>query len=117
MAIESGYALATILARWNTSPDASVPNINCSITTSSSSTNVVARPLDEALSFYQNFRKPRTDKITETSVIAGKIASSDLPEEEWAKAFDPAQLRDRMRWIMEYDIVGDLEAKAGNRLC
>jgi salicylate hydroxylase len=84
MAIESGFALAQILRHWDSDD------------------------LGDALQFFQDFRKPRTDKITKTSYEAGKLASADIPEELWASSFSPAVVRDRMRWVMEYDLLGDL---------
>jgi salicylate hydroxylase len=84
MAIESGFALAQILQHWPSDD------------------------LEAALQFFQNLRKPRTDKITRTSYEAGKIASCAVPEETWGQMFQPEALRDRMKWIMEYDLLGDI---------
>lgn len=84
MAIESGFALATILQQWKTDD------------------------LDSALQFFQDFRKPRTDRITKTSYEAWKIASADIPETEWAQAFNPDMVRERMKWVMEYDLTKGL---------
>lgn len=86
-AIESGFALAQTLKNWKT------------------------HDLEEALQFFQDFRKPRTDRITQTSYEAGKIASADIPEELWASSFHPDIVRERMRWVMEYDLLGELAAK------
>ncbi|KAI9898811.1 hypothetical protein N3K66_005272 [Trichothecium roseum] len=86
-AVESGFALAQTLRYWE------------------------GDRLDPALQFFQDFRKPRTDRITRTSYEAGKIASADIPEEKWAETFDPEVVRERMRWIMEYDLMEDLAAR------
>ncbi|VUC21022.1 unnamed protein product [Clonostachys rosea] len=83
-AIESGFALAQTLKNWH--------NDN----------------LGDALQFFQDFRKPRTDRITQTSYETGKMASADIPEEMWAESFNPATVRERMRWVMEYDLLGEL---------
>lgn len=64
--------------------------------------------LGAALQFFQDLRKPRTDRITQSSYETGKMASADIPEEQWAAAFDPAMVRERMRWVMEYDLIGEL---------
>ncbi|RFU24279.1 hypothetical protein B7463_g12055, partial [Scytalidium lignicola] len=86
-AIESGFALAQILQYWATDNLAS------------------------AFQFFQDFRKPRTDKITKTSYEAGKLASADIPEEQWEQSFNPDLVRERMRWVMEYDLLQDLAEK------
>ncbi|RDW56797.1 FAD protein [Coleophoma crateriformis] len=83
MAIESGVALATILKNWKSDD------------------------LESAFSFYQNIRKPRTDKITKTSYEAGKLASADTPELT-SETFNPDALRERMKWIMDYDVLKDV---------
>lgn len=36
------------------------------------------------------------------------MASADIPEEQWAGAFAPEIVRERMRWVMEYDLLGEL---------
>lgn len=90
-AIESALALATILARWSN------------------------QDLQSALQFFQDFRKPRTDRITKTSYEAGKFGSTDLPEEQWEK-FDAKVLQERLKWIMEYDVEKELKREAGIRL-
>jgi salicylate hydroxylase len=36
------------------------------------------------------------------------MASADIPEEQWAGAFAPEVVRERMRWVMEYDLLGEL---------
>src|SRR3954463_6634031 len=64
MAIESGIALATVLRHWKTDN------------------------LEDAFKFYQDLRKPRTDRVTQTSYEAGKLASSDSPD-EMDKSFNP----------------------------
>jgi salicylate hydroxylase len=87
MAIESGIALATILKYWKANND-----------------------LGAAFQFYQDLRKPRTDRITKTSYDVGKLASSDNPDQTDAK-FNPDILRERMKWIMEYDVLEDLRSK------
>jgi salicylate hydroxylase len=84
MAIESGFALAQILQHWPSSD------------------------LEGALQLFQDLRKPRTDKVTQTSYEAGKLASCAIPEETWAENFKPETIRDRMKWIMEYDLFGDI---------
>ena len=86
MAIESGIALATVLRHWNTDD------------------------LEAAFKFYQDLRKPRTDRVTRTSYEAGKLASSDSPG-EMTDNFNPDALRERMRWIMEYNVLEDLKTK------
>ncbi|EFX02317.1 salicylate hydroxylase [Grosmannia clavigera kw1407] len=83
-AIESGFALAQVLKSW---PDAD---------------------LGAALQYLQDLRKPRTDRITQSSYETGKMASADIPEDQWAAAFDPEVVRERMRWVMEYDLLGEL---------
>lgn len=84
MAIESGIALAKTLKNWDSDD------------------------LESAFSFYQNIRKPRTDKITRTSYEVGKLASADAPETT-SDTFNPEVLRERMRWIMDYDVLKDVE--------
>lgn len=64
--------------------------------------------LEDAFQFFQDFRKPRTDRITQTSYETGKMASADIPEEKWAETFNPAVIKERMRWVMEYDLLGEL---------
>lgn len=83
MAIESGIALATILKHWKTDD------------------------LEAAFRFYQDLRKPRTDRINRTSAEAGKLASSDTPD-QMTSNFNPTALMERMRWIMEYDVLEDV---------
>lgn len=83
-AIESGFALAQVLKHWQTAN------------------------LADAFQFFQDFRKPRTDRITSSSYETGKMASADIPEEQWATAFSPTVVRERMRWVMEYDLLGEL---------
>ena len=85
--IESGFALAQVLAHW--------PNEDCAA----------------AFKFFQGFRKPRTDKITRTSYETGKMASADIPESDWANAFSPTVVHERMRWVMEYDLLADLSTQ------
>ena len=87
MAIESGFALAQILQHW---PDGD---------------------LNSALQFFQDIRKPRTDKVTKTSYETGKLASAVIPEKLWAETFKPEIIRDRFRWIMEYDLLEDIRSK------
>jgi salicylate hydroxylase len=87
MAIESGFALAQVLQQWR-------------------STN-----LGDALQFFQDLRKPRTDRITKTSYETGKMASCDIPEEKWPEIFNYSAMRERMRWVMEYDLFQDLSSK------
>lgn len=89
MAIESGLALATILKYWKDKNN-----------------------LASAFQFYQDVRKPRTDRITRTSYEAGRLASSDNPDQLDEK-FNPAAMRERMRWIMEYDVLEDLRSRNG----
>ncbi|KAI1105606.1 FAD/NAD(P)-binding domain-containing protein [Jackrogersella minutella] len=86
-AIESGFTLAQILKNWKSTD------------------------LGSALKFYQDFRKPRTDRITRSSYETGKMASADIPEDQWAAAFNPAMTRERMKWVMEYDLLADLADK------
>lgn len=86
MAIESGISLATVLRYWKTDD------------------------LEAAFKFYQELRKPRTDRVTRTSYEAGKLASSDSPG-QMSDNFNPDALRERMRWIMEYNVLEDLKAK------
>lgn len=89
MAIESGLALSQILQHWPSS----------------------SSDLQSALQCFQDIRKPRTDKITKTSYEAGKIASCAIPEEMWIDTFKPDVIRDRMKWVMEYDLLGDIRSK------
>ncbi|CEJ59416.1 hypothetical protein PMG11_08041 [Penicillium brasilianum] len=91
MAIESGIALATILRHWKNDD------------------------LESAFQFYQNLRKPRTDRVTQTSFEAGKLASSDSPD-EMNNTFNPDALSERMKWIMEYNVLEDLRAKGADVL-
>ncbi|KAF2661506.1 salicylate hydroxylase [Lophiostoma macrostomum CBS 122681] len=86
-AIESGFALAQVLKHWQTSDIAS------------------------AFQFFQDIRKPRTDRITSSSYETGKMASADIPDEQWASAFTPTVVRERMRWVMEYDLLGELASQ------
>ncbi|KAJ5638221.1 hypothetical protein N7490_008100 [Penicillium lividum] len=86
MAIESGIALATILTHWKNDD------------------------LQAAFQFYQDLRKPRTDRVTRTSFEAGKLASSDDPD-HLSDMFNPEALMERMKWIMEYNVLDDLKAK------
>jgi salicylate hydroxylase len=83
MAIESGIALATILRHWKTDD------------------------LEAAFKFYQGLRKPRTDRVTQTSYEAGKLASADSPD-QMTDSFNPEALTERMKWIMEYNVLEDL---------
>lgn len=87
-AIESGFALAQTLRNWKKDDG-----------------------LEPALQFFQDLRKPRTDRITATSYQAGKIASVDIPEEEWLANFKPEAMRERMKWVMEYDLLGELATR------
>jgi len=91
MAIESGVALATILRHWKTND------------------------LEAAFKFYQDLRKPRTDRVTRTSYEAGKLASSDSPD-QMTSNFNPEALMERMKWIMEYNVLDDLLAKGAEFL-
>jgi salicylate hydroxylase len=86
-AIESGFALAQTLKNWKDNN------------------------LEAALQFFQDFRQPRTDRITKTSYETGKMASADIPEELWTSSFQPDVVKERMRWVMEYDLLGELAAK------
>ena len=91
MAIESGTALAIILSRWR------------------------GDNIGDALAFYKEIRKPRTDRITQTSFMAGKLASSDNPEGIRKEDFDPEVIRDRMKWIMNYDLIQHLSDESSKR--
>lgn len=95
MAIECGVALATILKHWKTdkNPD-----------------------LGAAFQFYQDLRKPRTDRVTETSYEAGKLASADSPDQLDDK-FNPEAIRDRMRWITECDVLEDIRSRNASCRC
>lgn len=64
--------------------------------------------LASALQFFQDIRKPRTDRVTKSSYETGKMASADIPEELWTTAFNPEAVRERMRWVMDYDLAGEL---------
>ena len=83
MAIESGITLAVLFRNWKTSN------------------------LRNALQFYQDIRKPRTDRITRTSYEAGKLASSDVLDKV-TLMFNPEALRDRMKWIMEFNALEEV---------
>lgn len=85
MAIESGSILAIILKNWKTDD------------------------LESALALYQNIRKPRTDKVTKTSYEAGKLASAHQAD-VLTDTFNPAALKERMKWIMDYDALVDVFA-------
>ena len=89
MAIESGFALAQILRHWP-SP---------------------AGDLSGALQFFQDIRSPRTTRVSRTSYEAGKLASCAIPEELWAETFKPETIRERMKWVMEYDLLDDIRAQ------
>lgn len=91
MAIESGIALATILTHWK------------------------GDDLSAAFQFYQDLRKPRTDRITKTSYEAGRLASSDDPD-HLSDAFNPDALMERMKWIMEYNVLDDLKRAGGDSM-
>ncbi|KAJ5112271.1 hypothetical protein N7532_000316 [Penicillium argentinense] len=91
MAIESGIALATILRHWK------------------------GENLADAFQFYQDLRKPRTDRVTQTSYEAGKLASSDSPDQMTGN-FNPEALAERMKWIMEYNVLEDLKSKGAEVL-
>ncbi|CAL5873842.1 uncharacterized protein PFLUO_LOCUS8125 [Penicillium psychrofluorescens] len=91
MAIESGIALATILRHWKTND------------------------LEAAFKFYQDLRKPRTDRVTRTSEEAGKLASSESPDQMTGN-FNPETLMGRMKWIMEYNVLEDLRTKGAQSL-
>ncbi|KAJ5673868.1 hypothetical protein N7462_009307 [Penicillium macrosclerotiorum] len=91
MAIESGIALATILRHWKTDD------------------------LEAAFKFYQDLRKPRTDRVTQTSYEAGKLASADTPD-QMTSNFNPQALGERMKWIMEYNVLEDLRVKGADVL-
>ncbi|KAK4934029.1 hypothetical protein LTR66_015765, partial [Elasticomyces elasticus] len=66
--------------------------------------------LQAAFQFYQDLRKPRTDRVTRTSFEAGKLASSDAPD-QLSESFNPQVLMERMKWIMEYNVLDDLKVK------
>lgn len=91
MAIESGIALATVLRHWKNDD------------------------LQGAFQFYQDLRKPRTDRVTQTSYEAGKLASSESPD-EMTNNFNPTALGERMKWIMEYNVLEDLKIKGAELL-
>ncbi|KAJ5814088.1 uncharacterized protein N7503_000838 [Penicillium pulvis] len=91
MAIESGVALATVLRHWKNDD------------------------LQGAFQFYQDLRKPRTDRVTQTSYEAGKLGSSESPDEMNDK-FNPTALGERMKWIMEYNVLEDLKIKGAELL-
>lgn len=86
MAIESGVTLATVLKNWKSDD------------------------LESAFAFYQNIRKPRTDRITKTSAEAGRLASADNAE-VLTDTFNPEALKERMKWIMDYDVLADVYAQ------
>ncbi|KAI1625184.1 hypothetical protein EDD37DRAFT_665262 [Exophiala viscosa] len=87
MAIESGITLSTILRMWKAGDD-----------------------LRPAFQLYQDIRKPRTNKVTRTSYEAGKLASADLPD-GLTENFRPDLLKERMKWIMEADILEEVYRK------
>lgn len=91
MAIESGIALATILRHWK------------------------GDDLEGAFKFYQDMRKPRTDRVTQTSYEAGKLASSNTPD-QMTDNFNPEALAERMKWIMEYNVLEDLRVRGADVL-
>ena len=88
MAIESGIALATILRNW------------------------ASDHLESAFELYQAIRKPRTDRVTQTSYEAGKLASADRPD-SFTSDFNPDALRERMKWIMEEDVLAEVYRRGG----
>ncbi|KAF2497401.1 putative monooxygenase [Lophium mytilinum] len=87
MAIESGFALAQVMSNWQSADT------------------------ESAFQFFQDLRKPRTDKITKTSYETGKLASADIPEELWSQKFSPGAVAERMRWVMEYDLLAELSSR------
>lgn len=87
MAIESGVTLATILRNWKDDD------------------------LQKALGFYQKIRKPRTDRVTLTSAEAGRLASAPVDPEATTPTFNPEALKERMKWIMDYDVLADVHAQ------
>lgn len=91
MAIESGVALATVLRHWKNDD------------------------LQAAFQFYEDLRKPRTDRVTQTSYEAGKLGSSESPDQMNDK-FNPTALGERMKWIMEYNVLEDLKIKGAELL-
>ncbi|KAI9737954.1 MAG: hypothetical protein M1834_009324 [Cirrosporium novae-zelandiae] len=95
MAIESGACLARILSHFfSHSPSPS---------------------LHAPLSLYKSIRKPRTDRQTLTSFQTGKLASAEIMEgeEESGIGIDSEALRERMRWLMEYDLFRDVDERVG----
>ena len=76
MAIESGIALATILAHWKGDDHVAFSQ------------------------FYQDLRKPDTNRVTKTSFEASRLASSDKPD-HLSDKFNPEARMERMKWIME----------------
>lgn len=86
MAIESGITLATMLRNWE------------------------SNDLASCFQLYRDIRKPRTDKQTRTSYEAGKLASADLPD-SFTETFRPDLLKERMRWIMEKDVLAEVSER------
>jgi hypothetical protein len=39
------------------------------------------------------------------------MASADIPEAMWRQAFSPEIVHERMRWVMEYDLLTELSTK------
>lgn len=39
------------------------------------------------------------------------MASADIPESMWKQAFAPDVVHERMRWVMEYDLLKELSVK------
>lgn len=45
----------------------------------------------------------------------GDAFSADIPEEHWATAFSPTVAREHVRWLMEFDLLGELASKLTRR--
>ena len=54
---------------------------------------------------YQELRKPRTDKITETSAIAGRIILSSDPDSIDQDDFTREKIERNWHWIESYDVL------------
>ena len=59
---------------------------------------------------YSELRKPRTDKMTETSAAAGRKVLSSGPESIEQEDFLREKIERNWNWIEEYDVLEDVQA-------
>jgi salicylate hydroxylase len=82
MAVESAAALAVLLKN---AKDTDTPEI--------------------VFQKYKELRKPRTDKITETSATAGRKVLSSDPDSIGQEDFTHEKIKQNWHWIEEYDVL------------